>query len=133
MAKPAPARGPRLAPNSVAKKSLKPPGPRPAPKRSPTSSTSTRPPSQLGGGGELSAGLPVRPELIVAFTLLRIGEDVIGLPDILKFLFRGCVVTVDVGMILTRQLAIGFFYVARSRGARHTEDFVVILELDSHG
>ena len=86
-----------------------------------------------GWGGELSAGLPVRPELIVAFTLLRIGEDVIGLPDILKFLFRGCVVRVDVGMILTRQLAIGFFYVARSRGARHTEDFVVILELDSHG
>jgi hypothetical protein len=70
-----------------------------------------------GWRGELSAGLPVRPELIVTFTLPRIGEDVIGLPDILKVLFRGCVVRVDVGMILTRQLAIGFFYVARSRGA----------------
>src|SRR2546425_5790034 len=50
MAKPAPARGPRLAPNSVSKKSLKPPEPRPAPKRSPKSPYSTCPPSQPGGG-----------------------------------------------------------------------------------
>src|SRR4030095_15613814 len=86
-----------------------------------------------GWRGERSAGFPVRSELIVAFTLLQIGEDVIGFPDILKILFCGCVVRVDVGMVLTRQLAIGFFYVARSRGARNAEDFVVILELDSHG
>src|SRR6266702_6265938 len=41
--------------------------------------------------GEISAPLPVLAELVVALTLLRIGEDFIGLPDLLKFLFRALV------------------------------------------
>src|SRR5207244_3481037 len=82
--------------------------------------------------GEISARLPVLAELVVALTLLRIGEDCIGLPDILKFLFRGGVARVDVGVILTRQLAVGFLDVVLRRGARNAEGLVVVLELDSH-
>src|SRR4029453_2820433 len=58
--------------------------------------------------GEISARLPVLAELVVALTLLWIGEDFIGLPDLLKFLFRVVVARVDVGVILARQLTVGF-------------------------
>src|SRR5438105_10897721 len=68
--------------------------------------------------GEISARLPVLAELVVTLTLLRIGEDCIGLPDLLEFLFRALVTRVDVGVILARQLAIGFLDIVRCRGAR---------------
>jgi hypothetical protein len=70
--------------------------------------------------GEISVCLPVLAELIVTLTLLRIGEDFIGLPDLLKFVFRTCVARVDVGVILTRQLAVGFLDVVRCRSARNS-------------
>jgi hypothetical protein len=70
--------------------------------------------------GEISPRLPVLAELVIALALLRIGEDRIGLPDLLEFLFRAFVVRVDVGVILARQLAVGFLDVVRSRGARNS-------------
>src|SRR5262249_52056974 len=81
---------------------------------------------------EIRACLPVRAELIIALALLRIGEDVICLPDVFEFLLRSFVPGVDVRMILARQLAVGFLDLVRCRGARHSEDLIVILELDSH-
>src|SRR4029077_890914 len=83
--------------------------------------------------GEISARLPVLAELVIAFTLLRIGEDCIGLPNIFEFFFRRCVAGVDVRVILARQLTVGLLDVVRRRGARHTQGLVVVLELDSHG
>src|SRR5712671_1252941 len=50
--------------------------------------------------GEISARLPVLAELVVALALLWIREDLIGLPDILELLFRGCIAGVDVRVIL---------------------------------
>src|SRR5262249_7650616 len=52
--------------------------------------------------GEISARLPVLAELVITLALLWIGEDCIGLSNLLKFLFRALVTRVDVGMILTR-------------------------------
>jgi hypothetical protein len=69
--------------------------------------------------GESSASLPVLAELVVALTLLRIREDLIGLPNIFEFLFGAAVTGVDVRMILTRQLAVGFLDVFRSRARRY--------------
>src|SRR5712671_1854826 len=56
--------------------------------------------------GEISARLPVLAELVVALTLLRIGEDSVGLPNIFEFLFRSGVAGVDVRVILARQLTV---------------------------
>src|SRR5262249_54894990 len=53
---------------------------------------------------KIRACLPVRAELVIALALLRIGEDLIGLPDVFEFLLRGFVPRVDVRMILARQL-----------------------------
>src|SRR5262249_26078714 len=82
--------------------------------------------------GEISARLPVLAELVVALTLLRIGEDGIGLPNIFEFLFRSCVAGVDVRVILARQLTVGLLDFVRRRGARNTQGLIVVLELDSH-
>jgi hypothetical protein len=81
---------------------------------------------------KISTRLPVLAELIVALTLLRIGEDIIGLPDLLEFFFRAAVTRVDVRVIFARQLAVGFLDVVCSCGARHPQHFVIVLKLDSH-
>src|SRR5262249_43334490 len=70
--------------------------------------------------GEISACLPVLTELVITLALLWLGEDGIGLPDLLKFLFRALVTRVDIGMILARQRTIGFLDVVRCRGARNS-------------
>src|SRR5207248_8794361 len=51
-----------------------------------------------------STGLvPIRAELIVFLTLLRIAQDFVSLIDLLKFFFGGLFVFRDVGMIFARQ------------------------------
>src|SRR5262245_24583655 len=70
--------------------------------------------------GKISTRLPVLAELVIALALLRIGEDLIGLSDLLEFLFRAFIAKVDVRVILARQLAVGFLNVVRSRSARNS-------------
>src|SRR5262245_27592253 len=68
--------------------------------------------------GKISTRLPVLAELVIALALLRIGEDCIGLPDLLEFLFCAFVARVDVRVILARQLAVGFLDVVRCQIGR---------------
>src|SRR5713226_2737672 len=41
-----------------------------------------------GRGSKVRAGFPIRAELIVTLALLGIGEDLVGLVDLLEFIFR---------------------------------------------
>ena len=63
--------------------------------------------------------LPLGTELIVLLTFFRIGQYFVGLVDVLKFRCSFGVTRVDVRMIFSGQLAIGFFDVLRAGFAVH--------------
>ena len=65
-------------------------------------------------------------ELVIALTLLRIAQHVIGLSQFLELLFGFLVPRVLIGVILDSELAIGLLqFVSRSTFS-YAEDFVVI-------
>ena len=63
---------------------------------------------------------------IVGGALVRIHQDVIGLAQLLEFLFGVRIVRVLVRMKLNRELAIGAFGLVFRRTAADSENFVVI-------
>jgi hypothetical protein len=65
-------------------------------------------------------------ELVILRALLGIAEDGIRLRDFLEALLRLFVSGIAVGMILERQLAVGFFELFFVGVTGDTEDFVVI-------
>jgi hypothetical protein len=81
---------------------------------------------------EFRAGFPVRAEFVVFFALVRVGENFVGLVDLLEFFLGLFFVLGDVGMKFPRELAEGFFDLLRGRGARHAEALVVIFKLNGH-
>ena len=93
---------------------------------------------QLGANGEsyqragAAAGaavlvrLPVRPELVVQLALRRIGEDLVGLADLLEPLLGGYVALVYVRVVLPRKLAEGLLNLGRAGRAWHAQRRVVV-------
>src|SRR5207247_10045192 len=59
----------------------------------------------VGGRLKSARSVPIRPELIVLLTLLRIAQDFVGFVDLLKLFFGGLFVLRDIGMMFSRQLA----------------------------
>src|SRR5665213_7784 len=89
--------------------------------------------AMAGRGTELRAGFPVRAQLVVFPALVRVGEDFVGLVDLLEFFLGLFFVLRHVGMKFARELAEGFFYIIRARGARYAEGLVIIFVLNGHG
>ena len=63
-------------------------------------------------------GLPVRAELVVELALLGVGQDRVGLVDVLEPLLGGLVARVPVRMVLARELAEGLLDVGLRRRSR---------------
>src|SRR2546423_13292926 len=76
--------------------------------------------------------IPVGAQFVVFLPLFRIAQDLVSLINLLKFLFRGRLVLVDVGMILARELSERFANLIVARRFRNAERFVVISELNCH-
>ena len=76
--------------------------------------------------------IPIRAQLVVFLSFLRIAEDLVGFIELFEFFFRGRLVLVDVRMVFARQLAerLADFIVARR--FRNAERLVIISKLDSH-
>ena len=77
-------------------------------------------PEALGPGTHARA-----PEGVVGLAALGIGEDLVGLVDLLEALV-GARFRVDVGVPLLGELAEGLLDVGVARAARHAEDVVVV-------
>src|ERR1039458_10289875 len=67
---------------------------------------------------KVRAGLPIRAEFVVFFALGRVTQDLVGLVDFLEFFLSLLFVPGDVGMILPREFAEGFFQLLRSEERR---------------
>jgi len=65
-------------------------------------------------------------ETIVIRALLRVGEHFVGFVDFLEVILGRRFIGRDVGMILARELAIGFLDVSFGRRSRHAENFVIV-------
>src|SRR5204862_296502 len=63
---------------------------------------------------------------VVLLALLGVGEDVVGLGDLLEALLGPLVARVAVGVVLARELAVGLLDLIRRRVLRHTERLVVV-------
>src|ERR1035438_913872 len=70
---------------------------------------------------KVRAGLPVCAEFVVFFALGRVTQDLVGLVDFLEFFLGLLFVFGDVGMILPREFAEGFFQLLGAGRARHAE------------
>ena len=81
---------------------------------------------------ELRALLPVRAQLVVFLPLGRIAQNLVGLVDLLEFLFRLLFVFGHVRVVLARELAEGFFNFVLARAARDAEHSVVVFEFHTH-
>src|SRR5579883_496723 len=64
--------------------------------------------------------------LVVDLALLFVVQYVVGFLNVLEPLFGGFVAGVQIGVILSRQLAISFAYLLRIRALGHSQGFVVI-------
>ena len=78
--------------------------------------------------------VPIRPELIVFYSLLRIAQDFVGLVDLLEFLLgRGLFLRLGhIGMMLARELAKGALDLIGAGRFGHAESLVIIPELNRH-
>ena len=74
------------------------------------------------------AVLPVLAVLIVFFSFLRVAQHFVGLIDLLKFFVRRCIVGIGIGMELTCELAVCFFYFIRCGYFCEAKHFIVIYE-----
>ena len=84
------------------------------------------------GRTETRAGLlPVRPEFVVFFAFVRVAEDFVGLVDLFEFFLGRLFVLGQIGMVLPREFAEGFFDFVGRRRFGDTERLVVIAEF--HG
>src|SRR5207245_8239055 len=87
---------------------------------------------EAAGPGGTSAPLrelpPLRADRVVALSLLRIAEDLVGLVDLLDLLFRVRLL-VDVRVVLACELSVGLLDVVGRRGLRNARRFVVVLAL----
>src|SRR5262245_1316103 len=81
---------------------------------------------------EIGPGLPVGAELIVAFAFFRIGEDFVGLTDLLELFFRRFVVGINVRMVFAREFAIRLLNLVRGRCARDAQSLVIVVKLYCH-
>src|SRR5690606_21920932 len=90
------------------------------------------PPARVAG--ELLALLPARAELVVALALVRIGEHLVSLADLLELRLGlgALLLRVAVGVPPHRELAVGLLDVLGGSVARDAEHGVVVLELH-HG
>src|SRR5258705_1124539 len=79
----------------------------------------------------LPEALPLRTDGVVALALLGIGEDLVGLVDLLEALLR-LGFLVDVRMVLARELAVRLLDLLGARILRDAECLVVVLVLDRH-
>src|SRR5262249_4543968 len=70
--------------------------------------------------------LPVVTPAVVLAALVRIGQDRVRLTDLFEQRLRFFVARVDVGVMLTGQLAVGGLDVLVGSGARHAEHRVVV-------
>src|SRR5882724_6304435 len=81
---------------------------------------------------EICAGVPIRAKLIVFFSFSGVAKNFVSLIDFLKFFLGLLLVFGDVGMMLASQLPKSFFNVGVIRGARDTENIVIIFILHGH-
>ena len=72
---------------------------------------------------------PVRPELVIFFSLFRIAKHFVGLVDLLEPGLCRFVAGIDVGMVLPRKLAERLLDVLFRRALIHAERGVVVLEV----
>ena len=102
----------------------------PRSRRGPRRSKSTAPPPARPRPPAAAAGTSAQsePERVVALALVGVGEDLVGLVDLLEARLGLRVALVDVGVVLARQLAVGGLDLLGRGGLRHPEDLVVVLE-----
>ncbi len=75
-------------------------------------------------------GRPVRSKRVVLLALRGIGQDLVGLVDLLEALLGRLVARLGIGMMLPGELAEGLLDLGLGRGLRHAEDRVVVLVLE---
>src|SRR5688572_616646 len=76
--------------------------------------------------------VPVRTQIVIFFSLLRITQDFVRLVELLEFLLSRPFVLVDVGMVFARQLAKRLFDFVVACRLGNAQGFVIISELDCH-
>src|SRR5947207_5532102 len=76
--------------------------------------------------------IPIRAQLVVFLSFLRIAEDLVGFIELFEFFFRGRLVLVDVRMVFARQLAERLANFIVAGGLRDAERLVIISKLNSH-
>src|SRR5262245_13538010 len=81
---------------------------------------------------EIGARLPTRAELVIAFALFGVGENLVGLADFLELLFRRFVVGVYVGVVFAREFAVRLLDLIRGRDARNSQSLVIVVKLYRH-
>jgi len=86
-------------------------------------------PRASAGRARLSVPLPVGTEGVVAAALVRVGQDLIRLVDLLE---ARVLPFVDVGMVLTRELSIRRLDGLVVGGSLDAQNPVVVLELNGH-
>src|SRR5262249_58619886 len=74
-----------------------------------------------------SAGAEERPRLVVLGASLRIGQDVVGLGDLLESLLRLGVALVGVRVVLARELAVRLLDLLGRRTLTDPESLVIVL------
>ena len=76
---------------------------------------------------------PVGPQLVIPAAPVRVGEDLVGLPDLLEA-FRGLAVTrVQVGMVFSREATVGLLDRVRIGLLPDSQDGVVVAVLQLGG
>jgi len=92
-----------------------------------------RPPTRLRLEPAAARLIPIRPELVVFLSFLRIPENFVGFVELLEFFFRRRLVLVDVGMVFAREFAERFANLVVARRFRNAKRLVIISELNCHG
>ena len=80
----------------------------------------------------LGVALPVGSEAVVAATLLRVGQDLVGLVDFLELVRRPGALG-DVGVVLAGELPVGRLDRLLVGVPIDAQDAVIVLEFDGHG
>jgi len=80
----------------------------------------------VAASARLSAADAGVAELVVIGALGGVGEDVVGFLDFLELFLGGFVVLVDVGVVLTDELAVRLAEFVGAGVARDAEDFVIV-------